>query len=60
MFLAGRRATVQAVLLDVDGETHLAVALDDDPAADLQVAHGRFRYFSPDEVEPVPGQGAVR
>jgi hypothetical protein len=52
MFLAGMGATVQAVLLDVDGETHLAVALDDDPAADLQIAHGRFRYFSPDEVEP--------
>jgi hypothetical protein len=58
MFLAGRRATVQAVLLDVDGETHLAVALDDDPAAELQVAHGRFRYFSPDEVEPVAEEGA--
>jgi hypothetical protein len=59
MFLAGKQATVQAVLLDVDGETHLAVALDDDPATDLQIAHGRFRYFSPDEVEPV-GEGGLR
>ena len=32
MFLAGRVATVEAVLLDVDGSTHLAVTLDDDPA----------------------------
>lgn len=55
MFLAGRVATVQAVLLDVDGEHHLAVALDEDPAADLQIAHGRYRYFAPEEVIPVTG-----
>ncbi len=53
LFLAGREATVQAVLHDVDGEVHLAVSPDDDPAAELQRNHGRFLYFSPDEVEPV-------
>ncbi|SFP69219.1 hypothetical protein [Amycolatopsis rubida] len=53
MFLAGRVATVRAVLSDVDGTTHVAVTLDDDPAQDLQTAHGRFRYFSPDELEPL-------
>jgi hypothetical protein len=53
MFLDGRMATVEAVFLDVDGERHLAVLLDDDPAADLQRWHGRFLYFAPDEVEPV-------
>jgi hypothetical protein len=52
MFLAGRLATVEAVFLDVDGSRHLAVTLDEDPAADLQRWHGRFLYFSPDEVEP--------
>ncbi|MBK1784954.1 hypothetical protein [Prauserella cavernicola] len=52
MFLAGRGATVHAVLSDVDGSTYVAVTLDDDPAADLQVDHGRFRYFAPDEIEP--------
>jgi hypothetical protein len=52
MFLAGRAALVEAVLLDVDDTSYLAVTLSDDPAADLQAAHGRFRYFSPDEVEP--------
>jgi hypothetical protein len=52
MFLAGRDAIVEAVLLDVDDVTYLAVTLADDPAADLQAAHGRFLYFSPDEVEP--------
>ena len=47
-------ATVHAVLHDVDGEVHVAVSVDDDPAAELQVAHGRFRYFHPDEIEVVP------
>jgi hypothetical protein len=49
-------AMVDAVLSDVDDETYLAVTLEDDPAADLQQAHGRFLYFRPDEVEPVGGQ----
>ena len=40
MFLAGREATVEAVFLDVDGNRHLAVTLDEDPAADLQRWHG--------------------
>jgi hypothetical protein len=52
MFLADREATVEAVFLDVDGNRHLAVTLDQDPAADLQRWHGRYLYFSPDEVEP--------
>jgi hypothetical protein len=52
MFLAGRWAVVQAVLLDVDGGWHLAVTLEDDIGADLYAAHGRYRYFAPDEVEP--------
>jgi len=25
--------------------------VDGDPAAELQIAHGRFRYFRPDELE---------
>jgi hypothetical protein len=53
MFLTDRLATVEAVFLDVDGNRHLAVTLDEDPAADLQRWHGRFLYFSPDEVAPL-------
>jgi hypothetical protein len=53
LFLVGREATVQAVLHDVDGEVHLAVSPADDPAAELQRNHGRFLYFSPDEIEPI-------
>jgi hypothetical protein len=52
-FLDGMRATVQAVVHDVDGGVHVAVSVDGDPAAELQLAHGRFRYFRPVELEPV-------
>ncbi|MDN5933954.1 MAG: hypothetical protein L0I24_23260, partial [Pseudonocardia sp.] len=50
-FLVGMRATVQAVVHDVDGGVHVAVSVDGDPAAEMQLAHGRFRYFRPDELE---------
>jgi hypothetical protein len=53
MFLAGRTAVVQAVLLDVDGARHLAVTLEDDLGAELFAAHGRYRYFGVDEVAPL-------
>jgi hypothetical protein len=52
LFLAGREATVAAVLRDVDGREHLAVSVDEDPGAELKSAHGRYLYFAPDEVEP--------
>jgi hypothetical protein len=52
MFLAGRIAEVQAVLLDVDDQPYLAVSLADDPDEDIRIAHGRFLYFMTDEVEP--------
>jgi hypothetical protein len=55
LFLAGREAVVDAVLHDVDGQVHVAVTPCDDPAADLQRSHGRFLYFAPDEIEPLPG-----
>jgi hypothetical protein len=54
MFLAGRIAEVQAVLLDVEDNPYLAVSLADDPDSDLRVAHGRFLYFATDEVEVLP------
>ena len=59
LFLAGREATVAAVLHDVDAGRHLAVTVDDDPGADLKAAHGRYLYFAPDEVEPL-GRGRGR
>jgi hypothetical protein len=56
MFLAGQVAVVTAVLSDVDGETHVAVVLADDPAADLHDWYGRYWYFAPDEIEPLPAE----
>ncbi|MGW2647368.1 hypothetical protein ACWC2T_21170 [Streptomyces sp. NPDC001393] len=58
MFLAGRTAQVAAVFHDVDGSVHLAVTVDDDPAAELHDWYGRFHYFRPDEVEPLGDSGA--
>jgi hypothetical protein len=55
------RATVAAVLNDVDGETHVAVTLVDDPAAEMHDWYGRYLYFAPDELVPsesVPASGA--
>jgi hypothetical protein len=53
MFLAGKVADVQAVFHDLEDKMFLAVTLEDDPNADIQIQHGRFLYFSPDEVEAV-------
>jgi hypothetical protein len=54
IFFADQVAKVTAVHSDVDGETHVAVVLVDDPAADLHEWYGRFLYFAPDELEPLP------
>ena len=47
MFLAGRRATVAGVFTDVDGEQHVAVTLDDDPAAEELAWQGRYLSSTP-------------
>jgi hypothetical protein len=51
MFLTGKVADVQAVFHDLEDKMFLAVTLEEDINADLQIEHGRFLYFSPDEVE---------
>jgi hypothetical protein len=58
MFLSGRLATVAAVYQDLDDRTHVAVTLDDDPSADLRRALGRYFYFAPEEMLPLPPDGA--
>jgi hypothetical protein len=60
LFLAGLTAVVQRVYVDLDGATHVAVALEDDPGADLYSATGRFYYFAPDELEPLPAREDAR
>ena len=54
MFVAGRTARVASVHADVDGGQYVGVVIDDDPAADLHDSYGRYLYFSPDEIEPLP------
>ncbi len=53
LFFAGRTARVTTVHEDVDGNQHVGVVVEDDPAADLHEWYGRYLYFSPDEVEPL-------
>jgi hypothetical protein len=53
LFFAGQVAREPAVVSDVDGETHVALVLVDDPAADLHDWYGRYFYFAPDELEPL-------
>ena len=53
--LAGRSARVEALEQELDGVTHVAVTLDDDPGRDL--GEGRYPghrfFFAPDELEPL-------
>ena len=53
MFLAGMNATVTGVFRDAEGEVHLAVTVDDDPANEELAWQGRYLFFRPDEVEPL-------
>jgi hypothetical protein len=53
IFVAGKTARVTSVHEDVDGDKHVGVVVDDDPAADLHDWYGRYLYFSPDEIEPL-------
>jgi hypothetical protein len=53
LFFADKVARVTSVHEDVDGEQHVGVVLEDDPAADLHDWYGRYLYFAPDEVEPL-------
>jgi hypothetical protein len=57
MFLEGRTATVAGVFHDVDGSVQVAVTLDDDPATELHLWYGRYFYFRPEELHPLPADG---
>ncbi len=60
LFLAGLTAVVSRVYFDVDGGTHVAVVLEDDPAADLYGSTGRYYYFGPEELDPLPAREDAR
>ena len=56
IFVTGKTARVTSVHEDVEGNKHIGVVVDDDPAADLHDWYGRYLYFSPDEVEPLEAE----
>ena len=60
IFLAGLAATVAGVFTDVDGDQHVAVTVDDDPATEELTWQGRYLFFHVDEVEPLVDQGQDR
>jgi hypothetical protein len=60
MFLDGLSATVAGVFTDVDGQTHVAVSVDDDPATEELMWQGRYLFFQPDEVQPLLDQDQAR
>jgi len=60
IFLVGMAATVAGVFTDVDGDQHVAVTVDDDPATEELMWQGRYLFFHPDEVEPLIDQDQSR
>lgn len=60
MFLAGRTATVAALLTDVDGGRFVAVSVDDDPRSTVTGGPGQLRHFTPDELEPFGAASETR
>ena len=54
--LAGKLATVEAVERDMEGNTHLAVVVDDDPGREFGIMRqpGHRFFFGLEEVELVP------
>jgi hypothetical protein len=59
IFVAGKVARVTSVHEDVEGNKHVGVVVDDDPAADLHEWYGRYLYFSPDEIQPLEAEQPV-
>ncbi len=53
LFYTDKIARVTSVHEDVDGDQHVGVVIEEDPAADMHDWYGRYLYFAPDEVEPL-------
>lgn len=49
--LAGRTATVERILWDVEGKLYLGVTVDDDPGQELMRDTGRHHFFFVGELE---------
>lgn len=61
MALAGRLAVVESIAVTMDGDTYVAVTVDDDPGQDLGRARalGHRFFFRAAEVEPVEPSESV-
>lgn len=57
LFLRGRVARVTGVYRTLEGECHLGVVVEDDPAAELHEWYGRSLFFAPEEVVPLSASG---
>jgi hypothetical protein len=51
--VAGRRATIERLLIEFDGRVHFGVTIDGEPGQDILRETARFLYFFEDEVEVV-------
>ena len=51
--LDGRAATIERILIDYDGKTHLGVTVDGDPGQELMRDTGRLLFFFAPEVEVI-------
>ncbi len=49
--LDGRTATIERIMVDYDGKTHLGVTIDGDPGQELLRESGRLLFFFAPEVE---------
>ncbi len=58
LFLDSLTATVAGIFTDVDGATHVAVSVEDAASEELNW-QGRYLFFYPDEVEPLPEREAA-
>jgi hypothetical protein len=60
--LAGKIAIIESIEQDYEGGIQLAVVIDDDPGKDLGMLRqpGHRFFYAPDEIEPIPGGGALR
>ncbi len=58
-FIDGSTARVEGVFESVDDEIFVAVTLEDDPAAEHHSWQGRYFYFRPNELDPLPEEGVA-
>ena len=59
--LRGQIATIESIEEDYENSQHICVVLDDDPGRDLGMMRqpGHRFFFTPAEVEPLPGEAAT-